>query len=1246
MEKSADEVTVMEVRTVRRKLTQSTLFPHKAQDSSAEKVIQVRREEDISDDEDVEWCGSQGRKKRKAKGKATPQSKPAKKKISTKAQRCLNGMIGSQDSPVPCDMKTPRKPREKKQTNTTPKRARANSLAEPGFTVTSTSPLPSEKKTKCIPDLRLEAKRSAEEDSRIFAGKQVHPFFSSRKSSKVTQGTTDAEASSCARDKNNSSQSLGPIHVFDSAQDGTPALDWSRWAFSERSFFSRNHVDEMTYFVDPGSLKEFTNYLKVSCTSSTSFSANGVSGGHLVGNSPVNPILTDENVEHEIGRTGVCSNHAGDSEYCSDEKKSSITRFRNQGFNCWNKDVLWTKKYQPERATEVCGNSESVKYLSEWLHTWHAKALQCSESANGGPKNTSENSDHDDYESDCDSEKLSQGVKLKNVLLVTGPTGSGKSASIYACAREQGFNVIEVNTSDWRNGALVKQKFGEAVESHSVKRMNENKATPKEHESDSINHHIMSQEADSEVVELTTVAIGDGTYSSVDMSAKVPCSRSKLPRDRVQLKTLVLFEDVDISFTEDRGFINAIQHLAKTAKLPIILTTNSTQCFLPDSLDREEIYFLRPSLKDLLGCAVEICTSEKANIEPSLIPCFIEFFHGDIRKTIMHLQFWCQSTACIKDKKMQENYGPQVLDLEVAHQLLMKLIPWGFASELSELIEFELNKTLTLQEEYSAVMEVNEEKHLCEMRRHGFPMYLNEDCMAAKKDAMLKRNSYHDYDPFEAELETQDLSNSSGSPITFSRRNNHRRNDYVLSLSGDDDMPGYECPVISTPEETVAEYNVDFDSGFLSCSPKPPENVCQSILEGSSPNTLDKISPFESGENFECHIHVSENISQIHDSCGVVDMSCVPESSFVPETRIDDEQEESCRSVSYVPSMIAIISSGNKLQENPITVEVECHDERLSRLHIDSQNMLNSYNINVEPIHYEDVGDSHTAQMEVSTRRWQLMDECSQMNFNRCDPIQLNALCKKTGFIQEAWNRLRESHQDLGQYVTSKQKYASQFLKVTSGASNLISDADILLSDFRLGKNDSAEPSTIPHDESDVFQWYNEQLHMTSTFSDHGLSLYAKDVIAAVSNMDQTCLVDSAQELLTNSTDMIMLQKAVAQGAGIHKLCPQETSDSGLVGLDALPEREAISSCQDIIMSIVPPRSYMNVRGEALHEYRSSMNNISRSETSRLSAGVDRTKRRRRRLSEHYLSSGKLSLSQEDISILDQCPFRPHQGDS
>ena len=40
-------------------------------------------------------------------------------------------------------------------------------------------------------------------------------------------------------------------------------------------------------------------------------------------------------------------------------------------------------------------------------------------------------------------------------------------------------------------------------------------------------------------------------------------------------KTLVLFEDADTVFEEDRGFISTILQLADSTKWPIVLTSNS-----------------------------------------------------------------------------------------------------------------------------------------------------------------------------------------------------------------------------------------------------------------------------------------------------------------------------------------------------------------------------------------------------------------------------------------------------------------------------------------------------------------------------------------------------------------------------------------------------------------------------------------------------------------------------------------------
>ncbi|XP_075639120.1 uncharacterized protein LOC142611012 [Castanea sativa] len=133
----------------------------------------------------------------------------------------------------------------------------------------------------------------------------------------------------------------------------------------------------------------------------------------------------------------------------------------NQLENC-----LWTYKYKPKKATEVCGNDESVKFLSDWLHMWHERGFQISKVRTDGDQCDMQD---DDYRC-SDSEDIDEEPGLKNVLLVTGLVGCGKFAAIYACAQEQGFEILELSASDCRSGALVKQRFGEALESRWLKR--------------------------------------------------------------------------------------------------------------------------------------------------------------------------------------------------------------------------------------------------------------------------------------------------------------------------------------------------------------------------------------------------------------------------------------------------------------------------------------------------------------------------------------------------------------------------------------------------------------------------------------------------------------------------------------------------------------------------------------------------------------------------------------------------------
>lgn len=42
------------------------------------------------------------------------------------------------------------------------------------------------------------------------------------------------------------------------------------------------------------------------------------------------------------------------------------------------------------------------------------------------------------------------------------------------------------------------------------------------------------------------------------------------------------------------------------------------------------------------GFSFQVCATEGANIQPHLLERLVGSCHGDIRKVIMHLQFWCQ----------------------------------------------------------------------------------------------------------------------------------------------------------------------------------------------------------------------------------------------------------------------------------------------------------------------------------------------------------------------------------------------------------------------------------------------------------------------------------------------------------------------------------------------------------------------------------------------------------------------------
>jgi len=87
---------------------------------------------------------------------------------------------------------------------------------------------------------------------------------------------------------------------------------------------------------------------------------------------------------------------------------------------------LWVEKYRPKRVSEVVGNKDSVKAFVEWMRSWEL------------------------------------GKPSKKAALLYGPAGVGKTSLVLAYAREHGYDVVEVNASDWRNEERMKMVVGES----------------------------------------------------------------------------------------------------------------------------------------------------------------------------------------------------------------------------------------------------------------------------------------------------------------------------------------------------------------------------------------------------------------------------------------------------------------------------------------------------------------------------------------------------------------------------------------------------------------------------------------------------------------------------------------------------------------------------------------------------------------------------------------------------------------
>lgn len=116
--------------------------------------------------------------------------------------------------------------------------------------------------------------------------------------------------------------------------------------------------------------------------------------------------------------------------------------------------IMWTEKYRARKFTELIGDERTHRSVMRWLKRW--ESIVYPNLARAKPKKTG------------NEEERSH----RKVLLLCGPPGLGKTTLAHVCAKQAGYEVLEINASDDRSKDVVKGRIRDALGTENVKGMN------------------------------------------------------------------------------------------------------------------------------------------------------------------------------------------------------------------------------------------------------------------------------------------------------------------------------------------------------------------------------------------------------------------------------------------------------------------------------------------------------------------------------------------------------------------------------------------------------------------------------------------------------------------------------------------------------------------------------------------------------------------------------------------------------
>ena len=299
----------------------------------------------------------------------------------------------------------------------------------------------------------------------------------------------------------------------------------------------------------------------------------------------------------------------------------------------------WATKYAPRESALVLQPHSGE--LADWLRRFSIRDTQKSGNIAPGKRKAKRRKkaglqdEIDDFIVSSEDDEPSK-TPLGTALVLCGPSGCGKTAAVYAVAREYDFEVFEIHPGMRRSSRDIFDKVGDMTLNHLVRT-----ATT----SSGVSGADSPLKADLPPPSVQTFFKTKSSIVSAASQKSKSVDREAPPKRSVasQKESLVLLEEVDILFDDDKAFWAGVIALIEQSKRPVVMTCNDLRNIPLDELPAYQIVEFT-SVPFSIACSYleSVAAMEGHLLDSVPVSKAYEYLHYDLRATLNELQFWCQ----------------------------------------------------------------------------------------------------------------------------------------------------------------------------------------------------------------------------------------------------------------------------------------------------------------------------------------------------------------------------------------------------------------------------------------------------------------------------------------------------------------------------------------------------------------------------------------------------------------------------